>query len=537
MRGNNMCFSFGLEQIFDNAEFNISNNEKVGIVGVNGAGKTTLFKLLLGKLELDSGVIHIDRSNIGYLPQEIILEDKHKTVWDYMYEGRPIKKLESELEKTYIAINQTTGTEQQELLNKAGKIQESLEFYDLYKAEDILLDIVINMEIDFSLFDKAMEELSGGQKSKIAFAKLLFSKKDILFLDEPTNHLDATTKDFVVNYLKNYSGAILIISHDVRFLDEIINKVLYINKVTKKISMYKGNYTDYKKALTEEQRLRELLIVQQEREIKKLTEFVYKAKYANNGNRDMKKMGLEREAKLEKKKQNLLSRDKVYKQVNMSLNMKKGSSPASLYVEDLAFSYPDEKALFNNLTFSIRAGERLLISGENGVGKSTLLKLLTGILSPHHGSIKFDCKTNIAYYAQEFETLDLDKTVLENVDNNKYEDWKLRSILSNFLFYDVDVFKKVKVLSSGEKARLSLCKVFLENPGFLILDEPTNHLDPETQKVIGYNFKLFKGTIVLVSHDVIFTEQLSINRILKLPSGEMSQYAKVNNTNTLQRIH
>ena len=525
MRGKNMNLAFGLEVIFDDAEFFIGDKDKVGIVGVNGAGKTTLFKVLLGKESLDSGIISTGNSRIGYLPQEIVVENENQTVWDYLRAGRPIKELEEELNEIYVKLETAQDEEQEKLLRRMGKVQELLEYFECYDAEDILFDLVNEMGIDLDLLERPMSELSGGQKSKMAFCQLLFSKAEILLLDEPTNHLDVSTKDYITKYLKTYNGMVLIISHDVEFLNQIIGRTMLINKITHKIQMYDGDYTTYQKKYAEEMRLREMTIVQQEKEIKTLEEFVLRAKQASQTNHALKRMGQERALRLEKKRAEMLTRLKTYKRVKMDIRPLREGAKIPLEVENLTFSYPDQPLLYKDLSFKINGGERFLVVGENGVGKSTLLKLIMSILQPQGGKIRYNDKTDVAYYAQELEQLDPEKTILQNVDGDKYTEWQLRGALSNFLFYEDDINKKVKVLSPGEKARVALCKVLLQKANLLILDEPTNHLDPETQKIIGGNFKLFEGTIIVVSHNPSFVEQIGISRMLVLPFGRIEEYS------------
>ena len=526
MKGKNMNLAFGLEEIYEDAEFQIGDLDKVGIVGVNGAGKTTLFRLLLGELELDSGSLTSGNARIGYLPQEIVLEDEDITVWDFLFEGRPIKKYEQELEEIYKKLETAVNAEQEALLARMGTLQERLEYFDFYEAETILLELADKMSIDAELYHRPMRELSGGQKSKMAFARLLYSKPEILLLDEPTNHLDVSTKDFVIKYLKNYRGSVLIISHDIDFLNRIINKIMYINKATHKISVYDGDYYIYKKKYAEEQRIREMAIVQQEKEIKELSDFVQKAKQASPTNHHLKRMGQERALRLDKKRGELQKRNRLYKRVKMDIRPKREGAQVPLEVENITFHYSGYPTLYQNLSFQINGRERFLVVGENGVGKSTLLKLMMGILSPDEGCIRFNQKTDIAYYAQELEQLDENKTVIDNVESEGYTPWQIRAVLSNFLFYDDDVNKKVSVLSPGEKARVALCKILLQKANLLILDEPTNHLDPETQKIIGGNFNLFEGTIIAVSHNPSFVEQIGISRMLILPSGRIEPYSR-----------
>lgn len=520
-----MNLSFGLETIYEDAGFQIGDNDKVGVIGVNGSGKTTLFRVLLGEQELDSGKIYLNNARIGYLPQEIVLDDKTTTVWDYLSEGRPIRRLEEELNQVYAALAAETG-DQEKLLAQMARLQERLEYYDYYEAENLLLEIIERMQIDAGLLEMRLTDLSGGQKSKIAFARVLYSKPEILLLDEPTNHLDQSTKSFVTQYLKNYKGMVLIISHDIAFLNEIINAVLFINKVTHKISVYEGDYNTYQVKYAQEQRLRELRIRSQEKEIKELADIVQRAKQASQTNHHLKRLGHERAAKLEKKRRELLVRERRYKRVKMDVRPKREGAKTPLAVENLSFAYPGQPALYQNLSFSLVGRERFLVVGENGVGKSTLLKLIMGILTPQQGRVRYHPKTDVAYYAQELESLRQDKRILENVETPNYSEQQLRTILGNFLFYDDDVFKKVSSLSPGEKARVSLCKVLLQKANLLVLDEPTNHLDPETQEIIGGNFNLYPGTIIVVSHNPSFVEQIGISRMLILPSGRIEPYSR-----------
>lgn len=526
MRGQNLNLAFGTEVIYDDAEFYIGDNDKTGIVGVNGAGKTTLFRVLLGEQPLDGGKIHIGSARLGYLPQEIGFADKQKTVWDYLFDARPVRETEARLSELYDELAIADESQHDELLREVSILQSRLDEYDAYNAENTLLELIYDMSIENELLGMKLGELSGGQKSKIAFAHVLFSNPQILLLDEPTNHLDASTKDFVTSYLKSYKGSVLIISHDAEFLNAVVNKILFVNKVTHKTSVYDGNYTAFKRKYAQEQLLKELRITQQEQEIKKLSDFVQRARQASRTNHNLKRMGQDREVKLAKAIAALEKRDREYKHVKIKLEPKTQSGKIPLEVKNLAFRYDGKQNLYDDLSFMLNANERFLIVGENGVGKSTLLKLIMGILRPKSGEIKFSQKTEIAYYAQELELLDLDKTVLQNTDADGYTELQLRNILGNFLFQGDAVFKKVSTLSPGEKARVSLCKLLLARANLLILDEQTNHLDPDTQAIIGENFRDYTGTILLVSHNADFAEQIGITRMLVLPDGKIVDYSK-----------
>lgn len=522
MIGKNLYLEFDNQVIYEDANFCINNSDIVGVVGVNGAGKTTLFNVILKNQELDSGtIIFTNKASIGYLPQEIKLENNDITVLDYLLSARPIDKLNQQLTKLYEDVSLEENTKKQnKMMKEISKIQGLLEYYECYEAENILFDIIEEMSIDASLLDMKLNDLSGGQKSKIAFVHLLYSKSEILLLDEPTNHLDKTTRDYVINYLKSYNGCVLIISHDIAFLDSIISKTMYIDKVTKKIKIYNGNYTTFQKKLQQEQEIRERLIKKQEQEEEKLRNIVLK--YSNSSGK-RKKMAQSREKTLNKMLENKQEKVKTYNQVKLNLEPKNSPSKIPIKVNNLYFRY-DDNYIIENLSFMIEAKERLLISGKNGVGKTTLTKLICKILAPESGSIQYGLKTEIAYYDQQQEILDLSKTVIENISDCELGEKELRGVLAKFLFYGDDIFKIVDKLSPGERARLCLCKIMLKRANLLILDEPTNHLDPETQRIIGENFKSYSGTIILVSHNKDFIESIGIDRILHLPSGKITNY-------------
>ena len=523
----NLSMSFGLQEIFDDVTITIKDKEKVGIIGMNGAGKSTFFKLIMGELEPDNGRIILKPGvRIGFLPQVISDEipSMEISVFDYLLEGRPIKKLENELAKAYNQASIETDEQKiKYIMKQIGKLQEKLEYYEVYNAENILLKIVTGMNIDSELLDMKLCNLSGGQKSKIAFARLLYSNPEILLLDEPTNHLDIDSKDYIINYLKNYNGTILVISHDIDFLDQVTTQTLYVDKGTHKMELFPGNYEKYMKIRNERLKTQERIYDKQTKEEEKLKRII--AKYIG-GNEKKAKIAKDRQKKLARLEENKVILEKKQKTTRFKIKINHPSGVVPLKVDNLRFGYKEDHILIDNLTFDLGRGEKFLIVGENGVGKSTLLKLIVGQLTPLLGSITINDKTEIGYYAQEHELLDNEKIILENFSEFNLSTKDLRAFLGNFLFTGDDVYKKVSYLSPGERSRVALAKLALTGANFLILDEPTNHLDPETQKIIAETFKDYEGTMLVVSHNPEFVDNLGIERMLMLPSGDIRYYDK-----------
>lgn len=517
MKASHLQLAYGTKMIYDDCSFVLESQDKVGVVGVNGAGKTTLFRVILGEQQLDSGEITLPGHRLGYLPQEITIPPEHRdiTVWEYVAAGRPVDELQAKLSSEYEKLAKYPDSVT--ILERINSLQDLIDSYDLANFDYELLKILDKMHLS-DLVDRRMCDLSGGQKSKVAFARVLFENAGLLLLDEPTNHLDVETKSFVSNFLKHYQGTVLVISHDVDFLNAITNKTLFVNKVTHKIKVYRGNYDEFRRQYAAEKAAEDARITEQEREIKRLSEFVARARATKRSNTALIGMGHQREKVLAKKLAALETREREYSHVAMRITPRRESAKTPLEVQNLSFHYPDSPDLYDRLSFALTRGERFLIVGENGVGKSTLLKLIVGELTPDAGSIIFGAHTTVAYYAQELEILDEQRTILENVSSYDFTDTELRSALSNFLFYGDDIYKKVAVLSPGEKARVALCKILLQRTNVIILDEPTNHFDPDTQKIIGENLRDYTGTIIMVSHNPAFVEQIGITRMLILPS-------------------
>lgn len=521
----NLSMSFGLQTIFDDITVQFNDTDKVGIVGVNGAGKSTLFNLILGKLVPDSGRIKLKNNiNIGFLPQVITDEipSDDITVFDYLLLGRPIKELKEKLNSLYEEIGSITD---EKLLNikykEISKVEDRLTYYDEYNAEGILLKIISGMNINDELLDLKLKNISGGQKSKVAFARLLYSNPEILLLDEPTNHLDLDTKDYIINYLKRYKGLVLVISHDVEFLNEVTTRTLYVDKIKHKVELFNGNYKKYLTIKDERDKATLRLHEKQVKEEEKLKKIISKYIRGNEKKANIAKDRIKKLERLQSEKVELEKKNK-YARIKMHIDYPSYSIP--IKSNSLTFGYTLDNLLYDKLTFDISRGEKFLIVGENGIGKSTLLKLIMGELNPIEGEICVGEKTNISYYAQEHEILDLDKSILNNFSEYNLRDYELRKLLGSFLFSGDDIYKKVSVLSPGERSRVALAKISLSRANTILLDEPTNHLDPMTQMIIADTFKEFEGTLLVVSHNLDFVDNLGINRMLLLPSGRIVYY-------------
>ena len=523
-----LSFDYGDKTILKDVSFTISHGDKVGIVGANGAGKTTFFKIILDLLIPSQGNIVLKKgTKIEWLPQ-IIAENElesEMTVREYILSSRPIARLEEELESIYSKINTENDPKLQiELAKNASIVQEQLEALDWYEYESIMLNIAYNMKITDEILSMKISELSGGQKSKVAFAKLLYSKQDIMLLDEPTNHLDNETKKFVIDFLKSYKGTVLIISHDVSFLNEVTNVTLFFDIRTHKVLRYNGNYSVFEKLHKEYE---ENLLGQskkQEDEIKKLQSTIDRLD-GTSGKR--KKLAQDREKKLAKILQERIVVEPAKKDVEFKMVQDRDENNIPISIKKINFRYSNSKNnVISNLSVDVKKKERFLIVGENGAGKSTLLKLITKELTPTSGEIYLGSKVDIGYYAQEHENLIMDKTILENFSQYDLSEKKIRGMLAHFLFYGDDVHKKLAVLSPGERARVALAKLAMSGSNTILLDEPTNHLDPDTQAIIARVFRDFTGTMIVVSHNPSFVDELGIERMLVLPEGKIVEYNK-----------
>ena len=517
---NNISKSFGTDIIIKSCSFNIEDHEKAAIVGINGAGKSTLLKIITGEEPADTGIVTLAKDKtLGYLAQQQDLQSDRSIYDELLSVKQYILDMESELRRIEAAMNNASGDELESLMNRYTNLNHEFEMNNGYAYKSEITGVLKGLgftEEDFSLH---VNTLSGGQKTRVSLGKLLLSKPDIIMLDEPTNHLDMDSISWLENYLLNYSGAVLIVAHDRYFLDKIVSKIIEIDNGD--CTVFSGNYTDYasKKAILRNMKLKEYL--NQQRDIKHQEEVIAKLKQFNR----------EKSIKRAESREKMLDKIEVVDkpvELNAKMNIKLEPSVVSgndvLTVTDLTKSF-DGNTLFNNINFEIKRGERVALIGNNGTGKTTILKLINGIIQPDSGSIYLGAKVAIGYYDQEHHVLDPDKTLFQEIQD-AYPDLnntQIRNTLAAFLFTDDDVFKYIRDLSGGERGRVSLAKLMLSNANLLILDEPTNHLDIVSKEILENALNSYTGTVLYVSHDRYFINATA-TRIIELTNQSIVNY-------------
>ena len=520
LNATNISKSFGSNEIIKDANFLVNEHEKVAIVGVNGAGKTTLLKILTGEEHADSGnVILAKDAKLGYLRQ-INNVDSTLSIIDELYTViEHILNMEKRMLEMQEQMQHLSGEELEALYSSYTALTHSYELMDGYAAKSKGIGILKGLGFDENDFERKINTLSGGQKTRVFLAKLLLEEPDIILLDEPTNHLDLRSIEWLESYLLNYKGAVIIVSHDRYFLDKIVSKVIDIKNA--EVQMYSGNYSDFsaKKQMLLDAKMKEYL--NQQQEIKHQEAVITKLKQFNR----------EKSIKRAESRQKQLEKiDRVeapvthIENMKLSLDISKESGKDVLTVHNLAKSF-DEKHLFSDINFEIKRGERVAIIGDNGTGKTTLLKIINGLLSPDAGEVIYGSNVSIAYYDQEHQVLHMDKTLFDEISDTYPEmtNTRIRNILAAFLFTGEDVFKKIGDLSGGERGRVSLVKLMLSKANFLLLDEPTNHLDILSKDVLESALNSFPGTICYVSHDRYFINKTA-TRILDLTGNRLLNY-------------
>ena len=516
----NLCKSFDGKDILSGASFHIENNEKAAIVGINGAGKTTLIKMIIGQLSPDDGEVTFSKDTTwGYLAQNQNITSEN-TILDELTEvKRDIINLEQEIRDAEEAMKHTTGDDLTKLMEKYTQMHEKFQRESGYAWKSEVLGVAKGLGFIQEEFDKKISTLSGGQKTRVALGKLLLQKPDLIILDEPTNHLDMNSIRWLENYLLNYKGAVLIVSHDRYFLDKIAGKIIEVENT--KVSSFTGNYSTY--AVKKEQvRAAELAAyVKQQQEIKHQEEVITKLKSFN------REKSIKRAESREKMLDKIEVLDKpttIDDKMKISLKPSSESAKDVLTVTGISKSFGSEQ-LFSNISFEIKKGEHVAIIGDNGTGKTTMLKMINGIESLDSGKIELGVKVKIGYYDQEHHVLHDEKTLFEEISDAypTLNNTEIRNTLAAFLFTGDDVFKRIGDLSGGEKGRVSLAKLMLSDANFLILDEPTNHLDITSKEILESAISGYEGTVLYVSHDRYFINKTA-TRILDLTHGQVVNY-------------
>ena len=509
---------FGGNIIFSNISFSVPDNARIGLVGPNGAGKTTLLKIMTGQQEPTSGQITINKGlKVGYIAQENGL-DEDKTIWDEMLtvfndlieKNKKITKMQEQI---------ADHPEDEDLLKRYDQLAYDFEQEGGFTYQAEIKSILNGFNFKENTWNKVIGTLSGGEKTRLAFVKLLLQKPPVLLLDEPTNYLDLDTLDWLEAFLKNYQGAIITVSHDQYFLDHLANQIFELN--FGKLTTFKGNYSQYVKERELMDSQQEAAYEKQQEKIKKEEEFIQK----NLVRASTTKRAQSRRKVLDKMER--IKPPKHKQKVRINFTSERPSGKEVLIAKDLTIGYPD-KVMVSDIDFQVNKNDRVAIIGPNGIGKSTLLKTIMKKLEPKGGSIKYGASLDIGYYDQELQSLDPSKTVLDTIwDRHKTMPEKdVRSILASFLFTAEDIDKTVGQLSGGQKARLTLTVLSLEKDNFLLMDEPTNHLDIEAKEVLEDALDNYDGTLLFVSHDRYFINELA-NKIISVRDG----HAKIYNGN------
>lgn len=516
----NICKSFGENDILKQVSFHIEDHEKAAIVGINGAGKSTLLKVLIGKLNADDGVVTWAKgASIGYLAQHQDLEGA-ETIYDALLEvKKPVIQMEARIRSLELEMKSASGDELEAKLSEYSRLNHEFEMADGYSYQSEIIGVLKGLGFTEDEFSKPITALSGGQKTRVSLGKLLLTKPDILLLDEPTNHLDMESIAWLETYLRNYSGAVIIVAHDRYFLDRVVTKIIELDMGH--CTVFSGNYSAYsdKKAMLRDAAIRAYL--NQQQEIRHQEAVIAKLKSFNR--EKSIKRAESREKMLDK-----IERLEKPTQANDSMDIRLEPDVVSgndvLTVTDLSKSF-DTQTLFTNVDFEIKRGERVAIIGNNGTGKTTLLKIINGIIPADSGQIRLGSKVHIGYYDQEHQVLHMDKTLFQEIQDTypNMNNTQIRNTLAAFLFTGDDVFKLIRDLSGGERGRVSLAKLMLSDANFLLLDEPTNHLDITSKEILESALNRYTGTVLYVSHDRYFINRTA-TRILDLTDGSFINY-------------
>ncbi len=521
---NNLNKSFGIDSILENVNFTVNEYDKIGIIGVNGTGKTTLFKIISGIYGYDSGDIYTSKDcEIGYLEQNTnfhsentILEEVLEVFKDVIEMEKYLRDLEHKISEESSNTNSTT---LEKLMNEYSNKLEAFSDMNGYGYKSEAKGVLKGLGFSDEDMDKPISILSGGEKTRVLLGKLLLKKPTLLLLDEPTNHLDSEAIEWLEVFLKQYKGTVILISHDRYFLDQVVNRIFEIHN--KKLKTYNGNYSDFIKASAIEKELELKKFEDQQKDIKKQEESIER----------LKAFGREKHLKRARSKEKALAKVDVLdkpeayrKKAKIEFNPSVTSGNDVLQLRDISMGY-GERILFKDLNLDIYRGEKVALIGANGIGKSTLFKIIMNEITPLSGDIKFGTNVNVSYFHQEQKTLNLDNTIIDEIweDNKQLTQTSLRTMLGAFLFEGEEVFKKISTLSGGERARVAILKLILSNSNLLLLDEPTNHLDIDSKEVLEEALSSYTGTIFTISHDRYFLNTV-VDKVLVLDENGITEY-------------
>ena len=521
---NNLNKSFGIDSILENVSFTVNEGDKVGIIGVNGTGKTTLFKILSGIYGYDSGDIYLGKGvEIGYLEQNTNFQSEKSIYEEVLEVFSDLMEMENYIRNLEIRISEESSNPNSKELDKLmNEYSHKLELFSElngygYKSE--VKGILKGLGFSDNDMQTPINILSGGEKTRVLLSKLLLKNPSLLLLDEPTNHLDSDAIEWLEVFLKQYKGTVIIISHDRYFLDQVVNRVFEIHN--KKLRTYNGNYSKFIELSKVEKELEVKKFEDQQKEIKKQEESIER----------LKAYGREKHLKRARSKEKMLDKVEVLdrpdvhrKRASIKFSPSVSSGNDVLEVKDISMGY-GERILFKDINFNIYRGEKVALIGANGIGKSTLFKIIMNEIVPLSGSTKLGTNVHVDYFHQEQKTLNLDNTIIDEIwdDHPELNQTNLRNMLGSFLFEDEEVFKKISTLSGGERARVAILKLILSNANFLLLDEPTNHLDIDSKEVLEEALLNYTGTLFTISHDRYFLNTV-VDKILVLDSESITEY-------------